>query len=201
MASLDMASLKESSMKRIGMFALVAGVFVVLLAGCGGAQAPTTPRPAAAPAGGGPLPAGLILAAAPAGAKDVIVLKKDAKENDEVVVRGIIGGREKTFVSGFAMFTIADAGMTSCNLRPGDKCPAPWDFCCETDLPKKIVTIQIPGPDGKPLKMNVQGSNGLDHLAVVIVKGKVEKKDAEGNLIINASGIFIEKPAPMLAEK
>ena len=38
------------------------------------------------------LPAGLVVPEAPAGARDVVALKKGAKDGDEVVVRGRVGG-------------------------------------------------------------------------------------------------------------
>src|SRR5690348_16160813 len=78
------------------------------------------------------LPAGLILKEAPAGAKDVSVLKKDAKEGDEVVIRGQVGGDEKPFVNKRAIMRIVDMKLPACNAKPGDSCKTPWDFCCET---------------------------------------------------------------------
>src|SRR5687767_13723238 len=109
----------------------------LVFVGCGGALAPTAKcdyvTATSASAG---LPAGLMLTAAPAGAKDVVAVKSEAKEGDAVVVRGAIGGRVKTFVSGFAMFTIGDMkALTSCNNRPDDPCETPWDFCCDVDIP------------------------------------------------------------------
>jgi hypothetical protein len=142
------------------------------------------------------LPAGLILKEAPAGAKDVSVLKKDAKEGDEVVIRGQVGGDVKPFVKNRAIVRIVDMKLPACNAKPGDSCKTPWDFCCETPeaIKANSATIECCTADGKPLKVELKGMNGIDHLSVVVVKGKVSSRVGD-NLIIQASGIFVEKAA------
>jgi len=142
------------------------------------------------------LPAGLILKEAPAGAKDVSALKKDAKEGDDVVIRGQIGGDKAPFVNKRAIMRIMDMKLPACNTKPGDDCKTPWDFCCETPetLKANSATIECCNADGKPLKVELKGMNGIDNLSVVVVKGKVTSRIGD-NLIIQASGIFVEKAA------
>ena len=55
------------------------------------------------------------LAAEPAGAKGVIDVRKDAKDGDEVVVVGRVGGAAKPFTEGRATFLIVDP-----SLKPAD---------------------------------------------------------------------------------
>ena len=182
------------------MFASAAGLLAVL-SGCGDTAAPqgsSDVKPAIpGPASTAPLPAALILKEAPAGAKDIAAAKKDAKEGDEIVIRGQVGGREEVFTAGRAAFLIADMKLPACNTKPGDKCATPWDFCCETPetLKASTATIQIVDAQGKLLKTDVRGVSGIDHLSVLVVKGVVAKRE-EQNLVINATGIFVETPQP-----
>ena len=181
---------------------LIGSIVVLGLAlwlnGCGGTP-PTKPAEKVSPptpvASAAAFPSELFLKEAPADAKEVSVVKKEAKEGDEVVVRGRIGGSENPFVDGRAVVTIADTSIRACNERPGDACPNPWDFCCEdpNELVMRTATIQVLDKDGKPLKQGLRGVNGIDHLTVLAVKGKVDKRGDPKVLTINASGIYIDK--------
>ncbi len=191
-------------MRMAGMSAgILCVVALLLLSGCGGAQNKTdgaaAPKPGEkADANPAPAPAGLMLTEAPPGARDVIAVKKDAKEGDEVVIRGRIGGAPtNVFTSGYAIMTIVDMSLVPCNEKPGDGCKTPWDYCCDDkeDILAAKATIQLLGAGGKVLKQEFKGMAGMDHLSVVVVKGKVGKRDDPKNLIINATGIFVEKSA------
>ena len=141
------------------------------------------------------LPDSLFLKEAPAGAGQVAALKITAKEGDEIVLRGQIGGQEKdVFNASRAMLMLADMKLVPCNKIPGDKCETPWDFCCVpvNERNKSLAIVQIVDEKGKLLKATLKGAAGLDHLSVLVVKGKVAKNEA-GNFIVNASGIYVEK--------
>jgi len=168
---------------------------LAFLAGCGSKDA--APQKGAGPAVGtsgaaasAALPAGLILAAAPEGAKDILEVKKSIKEGDEVVIRGRVGGDVKVFVG--ATMLVTDMSLQSCDMKPGDECKTPWDYCC--DPPETIqqhrALVQLVGADGKTLKTSLEGT--LSPLDIVVVKGKVYKAESS-NFIINATGIFVEK--------
>ena len=142
------------------------------------------------------LPAGLVLDAAPEGAVEIAKVKASAKEGDEVVVRGQVGGSREPFVAGRAALTIADGDvLTSCDEMPADGCDAPWDYCCED--PAKIMansaTIQVVGADGRPLKASLEGVGGIEGLKVILVKGVVGPRPDPNVLVINATGIFVEQ--------
>jgi hypothetical protein len=171
-------------------------VGVLALAGCGGGEKAKTDKPSDSPkpSAAAALPAGLLVKEAPAGAKSVAEAKKDAKEGDEIVVRGRIGGsRPGGFTEGRAQITIIDAVLPICSERPNDTCPWPWDYCCESkeDITKNAATVQVFGPDGKVLPADLKGQNGMDNTTFVVVKGKVGKRDG-GNLLVNASAIYVE---------
>lgn len=70
-----------------------------------------------------------VLTKEPDGVKDVIAARKDAQDEDEVVVVGRIGGSENPWVKGRAAFTIVDPSLKSCAEIGSDNCPKPWDFC------------------------------------------------------------------------
>ena len=171
-------------------------VAMVGLAACGSKPAQSqTPAPGdAKKAATESLPAELMLKEAPTGAKNVKDVKKEAKEGDEVVLRGRIGGSVEPFIDGRAVVQVADTSMIPCDQKEGDGCKTPWDLCCEEpkDIAAGSVMVQVAGADGKPLKVQMKGANGLDPNSVIVVKGKVGKKDGD-NLTVNASGIFIEE--------
>ena len=140
------------------------------------------------------LPASLFLKESPAKADNVAELKKTVKAGDEVVMRGQIGGQAKdVFNASRSVFMLADMKMVPCNKLPGDKCETPWDFCCVplTEKSANVALVQVTDEKGRPVKTTLKGVNGLDHLSVVVVKGKVKSNDA-GNLLVNATGIYIE---------
>src|SRR3954463_14779752 len=79
-----------------------------LAAGCGGG--PSTGKNTAGPAG----KEKYLLTEEPTGAKGVIEARKDARDGDEVVVVGRVGGDAKPWVEGRAAFWIVDGSLKSC---------------------------------------------------------------------------------------
>ena len=107
-----------------------------------------------------------LLEKAPQRAAEVAATRKDAKDQQEVVVVGRVGGRKSPWVKNAAAFSIVDRSMKACNERPGDTCPTPWDFCCEADLPKSTVLVLIQDADGKLIKKDARellGREGTRH--------------------------------------
>ena len=137
------------------------------------------------------LPAGLIVATAPADARGVVEVKGAAKDRDEVVVRGVVGGSEDPVAANQAIVTILDAGVTTCDkMGMDDSCKTPWDACCEKDLPAKVATVQVLGSDGRPLKGSLAAA-GLKPLKQVVVAGKA-RVPADGKaLVIDATKIHV----------
>lgn len=146
------------------------------------------------PAAKDALPAGLALTAAPEGAKDVKAVKAAAKEGDDVVIRGRIGTLTP-FVEGYAAMTIVDPSLVPCNeMQMEDGCKTPWDYCCAPteELTAGTATIQVAGADGRPLKHDLR-LEGHKPLSWVVVKGKVAARPDPKVLVVNATGIFVEK--------
>ena len=107
-----------------GLLGLAAAVVVV---GCTRTDpAPkNTPAPIASEAAKGKH----LLASEPAGVKGVIDVRKSAKDGDEVVVVGRIGGSKEPFTKGRVSFTIVDPSFVPCNEKGDDDSETPWDFC------------------------------------------------------------------------
>lgn len=174
---------------------LVAGLG---LAGCGNST-PAPSAPSGTNAKSNSTPAALtstkahqVLASEPAGAKGVIDVRKGAKDGDDVVVVGRIGGDVKAFVEGRASFSIVDSSLKPCNEKGDDGCKTPWDYCCDTDaLPKSMATVKFTNAEGQTVGTDARQLLGVKELQTVVVKGKAKRDDA-GNLTIIAEGLFVK---------
>lgn len=134
-----------------------------------------------------------ILDAEPAGAKDVITVREEAESDDEVVIVGRIGGSKDPWVEGRAAFSIVDTSLLACSDRAGDDCPAPWDYCCETDkLPDSIALVKFVDSDGRLLAASARELFTLRELQTVVVHGRAQRDDS-GNLTVLADGLFVRK--------
>lgn len=119
-----------------------------------------------------------------------------AKPGDEIVIHGLVMGREKVFVDGRASFLLGDrTKLTPCNAVPGDECATPWDACCDSKETKRgnIASIQILGEDGRVLSGEIRGIHGLKELSDVTVTGTVADQSTADSLIINATRIHVGK--------
>ncbi len=142
----------------------------------------------------GPDPSGLkyLLSEEPAGAKGVAEIRKTAKNGNEVVVVGKIGGSKDPWVEGRASFTIVDTSLKSC-LDTGDGCPTPWDYCCtpEDELHPSMVSIKIVDANGQTVGMDARRLLGVKELDTVVIKGKVKQEG--GAFFVQANSVFIRK--------
>ena len=100
----------------------------------------------------------------PKDAADVIALRKDAKDKQDVVVVGRIGGRPNPWIKGAAAFSIVDRSLKPCNEIEGDTCKTPWDYCCEADLPKATVLVMFVDDEGKIVKQDARELLGVKEL-------------------------------------
>lgn len=144
------------------------------------------------------IPETVFVAESPADAKCVAEAKKAAKKGDTVVIKAKIGGRAEPFVRNRAVVMLADRCLRSCDEIPDDPCTKPWDYCCEPPESKKanMMTMQVVGTDGKPLKTGLQGVRDLEPLALIVIEGTVAEIDANGTFVVNAAKIHVEKKAP-----
>jgi hypothetical protein len=126
----------------------------------------------------------------PKEASDVIAIRKDSKDQQDVVVVGRIGGRRTPWVKGMAAFSVVDRSLTPCNEIEGDTCKTPWDYCCEADLPKATLLVMLTDKDGKVVKKDARELLGVKELDTVTIQGKA-KRDKAGNVSILASKLYV----------
>ena len=139
--------------------------------------------------------ASLVLSTAPADAIDIADLRKSGKPGDTVTFTGHVIGSDPVFMDGRAVMIMGDPKkLTSCNLRPGDECETPWDVYCDDHdvITASILTVQVVDDAGKPLKTGLKGLGGMKELSALTIIGKVADKSNESNMLINATGIFVQ---------
>ena len=131
-----------------------------------------------------------LLSEEPGDAVDVLDVRNGAKNEDDVVVVGRIGGSTNPWTQGLAAFSIVDRSLTPCSEMEGDTCPTPWDYCCEADLPKATVLVKFVDDSGKVVKQDARELLNLKELQTVVIKGKAHRDDA-GNVFIAATGVHV----------
>lgn len=179
--------------KHMGLI-VVLSLAVITVAGCAPQEPPagsqTTQTETAAPAVDG---AKYLLASEPEGAKDVINVREAAADEEEITIVGRIGGDANPWVDGLAAFKIVDPSLKACSDIPGDQCPKPWDYCCETDkLPAATALVKFVNEQGDVVKSDARELLDLTELQTVVVHGKAQRDDA-GNLTVLADGVFVRK--------
>jgi hypothetical protein len=132
----------------------------------------------------------MVLKKEPKGAVDVLALRKDAKDKQQVVVVGRIGGRVNPWVKGNAVFPIVDRSLRACSDIPGDACKTPWDYCCETNVPKATVMVMFVDDKGKVIKQDARELFKVKELSTVVVQGTA-KRDKAGNVTVLATKLHI----------
>lgn len=134
-----------------------------------------------------------LLTAEPEGAGDVIQVREQAMDGEDILIVGRIGGSENPWIDGRAAFSIVDGSLKACSDIEGDNCPIPWDYCCETSkLPTASALVKIVDENGDLVKANANELLDVKELSTVVVQGKAERDDV-GNLTVLASGVFVKK--------
>ncbi|OHB79972.1 MAG: hypothetical protein A2V98_21100 [Planctomycetes bacterium RBG_16_64_12] len=159
-------------------------VLGLLAAGCGRVL---NPPAGSSPEGTAAADSSYRLASEPAGAKDVKVARNDAKDMEEVVIVGRVGGDQNPWVEGLAAFTIVDLSLKPCE----EGCQTPWDYCCDTDLlPSSKAMVKIVDAQGRTIANDSRSLLGIKESQTVVVRGKA-KRDEAGNLTVLGDGVFV----------
>lgn len=128
----------------------------------------------------------------PPGARGVIELRKEARDGDEVVLVGRIGGQKEVWGKGTVLFQVIDSSFKPCNENADcEGCETPWDYCCDPQEERlqAMATIKFVDATGRTLDGDARQMFQLRELQTVVVKGKA-KRDDKGNLTVLASGIY-----------
>lgn len=137
----------------------------------------------------------IILSEQPAEAIDIADLRTNANPGDMVTFTGSIIGNDPVFIDNRAVMIMGDPKkLTSCDKIPGDECETPWDVCCDDPdvIKDSIVTVQVVDADGKPLKNSLKGVSGIEELSSLVVTGEVAEGSNKDNMLVNATGIFVQ---------
>lgn len=134
-----------------------------------------------------------LLATEPNDAKGIKAVRKEAKDGDEIVMIGRIGGSAKPF-TGRAAFTIVDTSFVPCNEKGDDNCATPWDYCCDApdELAKGTILVKFVDEAGKTLAKDAKAFLGIKELQTVVIQGHI-RRDGDNVLSVVASGLFIKK--------
>jgi len=162
----------------------------ILLAGCKKEESPSNPSGDSK----GPSAAGAkyLLASEPAAARSIKELRKDAKDGDDVVIVGHIGGDKNPWVEGRASFWIVDSSIKPC--PPEEGCKTPWDCCCEPreELLKVMATIKVVDGQGQTVAVDARQLLGVKESQTIVAHGKA-KRDDKGNLVVLADSLFVRR--------
>ncbi len=132
-----------------------------------------------------------LLTSQPADPLEVKELLGQAKDGDEVMVIGRIGGELMPWVEGLAMFNLVDSSLVPCNEIPGDDCPFPWDYCCDPNVAASRTLVEIVDKNGSTVAEDARRLLGVTELQTIVVKGTA-RKDGDGNVTLIATGIFVK---------
>lgn len=127
-----------------------------------------------------------VLTSAPQGDVSVTEAKLSAKEGDQVVIRGRIGGRHQPMSPQSPVFTIVDLDLEYCGQYDDDECGTPWDYCCETrsTIASNSATVQVQGNT-----IDLSGA-GLKPLDEVVLIGTVAPRPDDQVLVVRATGVY-----------
>lgn len=105
----------------------------------------------------------------------------------------VVAGRISAVVSGSGAFVLMDASLPYCGEKnPDDKCPTPWDYCCETPEARKLNSITVEARDGSGRLVASPGIGNLRECDLVAVRGELVK-DEHGNVTLLAKGWFLRQ--------
>lgn len=143
------------------------------------------------------LPASLFVSATPGEAESIPSLKARAQEGDTVTIKAVVGGRKTPFVANRAVMTVIDASVPNPCVGTDDHCPTPWDYCCtpSEQLLPQMASVQILGPDNRPLAIDLSAVEELKPLNTLIIQGTVGPRPDNNSLVIHATDIFVAAQA------
>ncbi|MBC8105685.1 MAG: hypothetical protein H7Z14_03775 [Anaerolineae bacterium] len=169
---------------------VVLAIVIFAIVGCKKETAPPAPLASSVQS----LPADLFTTTPPPGATDVAATRKSAKDGDAIVIKGQVAGAKEPIAANRAIMTVADLSLPTCDKTPGDKCPTPWDACCEPSdkIAANSLSVQVVGADGRPLKAGLGGATGIAPLKHVVVAGVVKMAAGSDTPIVEARQIYVQ---------
>jgi|TARA_B100000809_G_C15014966_1_gene486332 hypothetical protein len=173
---------------------ITASILVSLLIGCSQqATVPAASEQADATSASTVDRSKFLLMVEPGVANNVIEVRENSSDGDNVVIVGRIGGSHNPWIEGRAAFSIVDGSLKACSDIEGDNCPTPWDYCCEiSKLPTATALVKIVDERGDLVKTDARELLQIKELSTVIVQGKAKRDDA-GNMTVLANRVYVKK--------
>lgn len=132
-----------------------------------------------------------ILAEEPDDAVGVMIAREDAKDKDEIVLVGRIGGRKNPWIKDRAAFMMIDAAMTVVaegeESGEGEIC---LDDCCAALRTDCTTLVKVVDARGSVLPIDARKLLSANENDLVVVKGKV-RRDEANSFSIEASGVYV----------
>lgn len=151
----------------------------IALAGC--AKNPTPAAVAADPR--------YLLPAEPSVSVGVVDFRGKAKTGEAVSVIGRVGGGVKPWIEGRAAFLLVDSGapLPCADDKCGPDCPH-----CAAEIAASTTVVKFVDEQGKTIAVDSRQLLGIKEEETVVVQG-IANRDADGNVALMASGIFIKR--------
>lgn len=162
-----------------------------ILAACGDKAGPTADTPNGTPGNTAKTGAAALTLAADPGVATTVLQAKEGGPNKNVIVEG----RVYDLTKDWAIMKVMEVSMDYCGeVNKEDKCPTPWDYCCDNpdDIAKNSLLVMAVDGQGETLEVPVMP--GMRLVDKVKITGELTK-DEHGNFVLLAKGIFrVERP-------
>jgi len=141
------------------------------------------------------LPSHFFTVERPSDVKDLVDVKMNAQEGDDVTFLARIGGRKQgSFVPTLSMMIVADPNLLSCELMADDDhCATPEDYCCEDPMAitQGLGTIRFMKNETDTYPFSVEGAGGMEVLKYIVVQGTVNSINENGLFIVDAEQVWV----------
>lgn len=134
-----------------------------------------------------------ILVEEPEGAVGVILAREEAKDLDDIVLVGRIGGRKNPWIEGRSAFTVIDASMTvvadGAESEEGQVC---MDDCCAALRADCTTLVKIVDPQGQIVPVDARELLGVKENDMVVVQGQTQRGE-DGSFSVVATGVHVRR--------
>lgn len=135
-----------------------------------------------------------LLTEEPDDAIGVITTRKEAKDGDEIVLLGRIGGSKNPWIDGRSAFMLIDASMLIVGdgqeSEEGELC---LDDCCASLRAECTTLVKLVDDQGRVLSVDARQLLGINVDDLVVVRGHVERDEQEGSFVVIADGVHVRR--------
>jgi hypothetical protein len=135
-----------------------------------------------------------LLSEEPDGAMGVIAAREEAKNNDEIVLVGRIGGRRDPWVDGCAAFMLIDASLSvvADGAMDGDS-EVCLDDCCASQRAGGTTLVKVVDDHGRVLGIDARKLLDANENDMVVVSCRVNRDDETESFSVIADGVYVRR--------